>query len=46
MGEVDVRDRIHGKFVSLKIPVELRAPELVAAVLEELGADDRIIMKY
>lgn len=40
------KQRLGGKYVSLSIPVVVRAPEIVQQVFDELGRDPRVLMKY
>ena len=45
-GAVAVRERLGGKYVSVSVEAVVRAPEVIAAVIEELGRDERVRMKY
>jgi putative lipoic acid-binding regulatory protein len=41
-----VKERLGGKYVSMTVGVMVRAPELINAVWEELGKDERVKMRY
>ena len=41
-----VRERLGGKYVSVSVEAVVRAPEVIAAVIDELGKDERVRMKY
>lgn len=45
-GNVQVVDRLGGKYVSLKLTCRVRAPELVSAVFQKLEGDARVTMKF
>jgi hypothetical protein len=45
-GAVKRKQRLGGKYVSLSVTVNVRAPELVTRVYEELGKDTRVKMKF
>lgn len=41
-----ITERMGGKYVSLQLPVMLRAPEFIQKVLDEVKDDARVVMKY
>lgn len=43
---LQVVDRLGGKYVSLKMTCRVRAPELVSAVFQKLEGDVRVTMKF
>lgn len=43
---LQVVERLGGKYLSLQIDATVRAPEVVAAVMQALGKDPRVRMKY
>uniref|UniRef100_A0A7R9V4J9 DUF493 domain-containing protein n=1 Tax=Chlamydomonas euryale TaxID=1486919 RepID=A0A7R9V4J9_9CHLO len=43
---VEVVDRMRGKYVSLKVTCRVKTPELVAAVFSRLEGDQRVKMKF
>ncbi|GLI66195.1 hypothetical protein VaNZ11_009960 [Volvox africanus] len=45
-GQVEVKERLGGKYVSVAVDVVVRAPELVSMVYDELAKDPRIIMRF
>ncbi|GIL62753.1 hypothetical protein Vafri_16931 [Volvox africanus] len=45
-GQVEVKERLGGKYVSVAVDVVVRAPELVQLVYDELAKDPRVIMRF
>lgn len=45
-GAVTQRQRLGGKYVSLSITVNVRAPEIVTRVYDELAKDPRVKMRF
>ncbi|GIL84262.1 hypothetical protein Vretimale_15923 [Volvox reticuliferus] len=45
-GQVEVKERFGGKYLSVAVDVVVRAPELVSMVYDELAKDPRVIMKF
>ena len=46
LGGCEAKQRLGGKYASLTVPASVRAPEVIQSVLEELGRDPRVLMKY
>ena len=45
-GNVVVKERLGGKYISMTVGVMVSAPELIQRVHEELGRDERVKMRY
>ncbi len=41
-----LKERLGGKYLSIRIPATVRAPETIQKVFESFGNDERILMKY
>lgn len=44
--QVQVKERLGGKYVSMAVEVVVRAPEVISKAYEEIGRDSRVTMKF
>lgn len=44
--QVQVKERLGGKYVSMAVEVVVRAPEVISKAYEEIGRDSRVMMKF
>lgn len=44
--QVQVQDRLKGKYVSMSVQVMVRAPAVISRAYEEIGKDSRVKMKF
>jgi putative lipoic acid-binding regulatory protein len=44
--QVQVQERLKGKYVSMSVQVMVRAPEVISRAYEEIGKDSRVKMKF
>lgn len=44
--QVQVKERLGGKYVSMAVEVVVRAPEVISKAFEEIGRDSRVTMKF